>query len=437
MKKSIMVAIAILALGAVPGFFQQQRLSALREDHRKLAAAAVKLGLSLDSAGVPSDARLTKRQREDREKHALATGAELIALARELEAHEKGGGKPDDGFQKRAMETMVRLLGLDAAQLKRVIGQLRDDQGISGKTRGDLIAFSMMMLAEDHPEAAVALYAESSDLLDESMLGDHVISSALSRWAEISPNAALEWIRKNGDHSPEVAGDDAKRGVLAGIALNDPTLAFSVLDELKFEDAGGAIEAIVMSGNENPERRDAILAALRGHLAGIQSDSERDEIAGKALEAFARNSDNEGFDSLSGWLSEAGFTAEEKQHFAGGLSYFTTKGDTGRWIDWMSGNLPAESLGVPVRELVGEWTQEDYLAAGKWLSGSPDGPAKTAAVEAYAEAVAEYEPQVAAQWALTLPPGPGRDSTLRAIYQNWPAGDAEGAAAFAREHGLK
>ena len=437
MKNSLMVALAILALGAVPGFFQQQRLTALREDHRKLAAAAVKLGLPLASSGVATDARLTKRQREDREKRALATGAELMAFARELEAHEKSGGKQDDGFQERVMEMMARLLELDAGQLKRVIGQLRDDQGISGKTRGDLIAFSMMMLADDHPEAAAALYAESSDLLGESMLGGHAISSALSRWAETNPDAALDWLRKNAGQSPEVAGDDAKRGVLAGIALNDPTHAFRVLNELKFEDAGSAIEAIVMTGNENPERRNAILAALRGHLAGIQSDSEREEIAGEALEAFARNSDNEGFDSLSGWLSEAGFTAEEKEHFAGGLSYFTTKDDTGRWIDWMSGNLPEESLGVPVRELVGEWTQEDYLAAGKWLSGSPDGPAKTAAVEAYAEAVAEYEPQVAAQWAMTLPPGPGRDSTLRAVYQNWPAGDPEGAAAFAREHGLK
>jgi hypothetical protein len=38
---------------------------------------------------------------------------------------------------------------------------------------------------------------------------------------------------------------------------------------------------------------------------------------------------------------------------------------------------------------------------------------------------------------MTLPPGPGRDSTLRTVYQNWPASDPEGAAAFAREHGLE
>jgi ferric-dicitrate binding protein FerR (iron transport regulator) len=58
-------------------------------------------------------------------------------------------------------------------------------------------------------------------------------------------------------------------------------------------------------------------------------------------------------------------------------------------------------------------------------------------VQAYATAVAEYEPKVAAQWAMTLPEGPAREATLQAVYQNWPASDPDGAAAFAREHGLQ
>lgn len=52
------------------------------------------------------------------------------------------------------------------------------------------------------------------------------------------------------------------------------------------------------------------------------------------------------------------------------------------------------------------------------------------------EAVAEYEPQVAAQWALTLPAGEARQRTLLRIYQNWPKADAAAAAAFAKEQGL-
>lgn len=134
---------------------------------------------------------------------------------------------------------------------------------------------------------------------------------------------------------------------------------------------------------------------------------------------------------------EAGLTRSEKVRLANELTYFTTKADTGRWIEWMSGNLPEENLTEPVRKLIGEWTEQDYVAAGKWLSTTPDGPAKAAAVEAYARAVARYEPHVAAQWAMTLPPGVARNATLRAVHQNWPTDDPGGAATFAREHGLE
>ena len=437
MKKSIMLAIAILALGAAPGFFQANRLAGLREDHRKLVLVAVNLGIAPGDSTLGSEPRLTKRQRDDQAKQSLSIGSAVIAFAREMESIEQSGGTPDPDLQKRAMETMARLMELDPSELAQVIARLRESKEISSETRGNIIAFSIMSLSNDHPEAAVALFAESSDLLDQNMLGDHVISSALSRWAELNPSAALDWIKKNSEAHPEIASDEAKAGVIAGAATTDPRLAFKLMSEMKFEHSMSAINAIIMTGHENPEQRNAVLSALREHVAGVPNEAEREEIQSKALEMFARTADSEGFDSLSKWMDSSKFTPTEKEQFAGGLTYFTTKQETGRWVEWMSGNLPAGSLSDPVREVVGEWTQQDYVSAGQWLSTSSDGPAKTAAVEAYAAAVAEYEPQVAAQWTMTLPPGPGRDSTLKSVHENWPASDPEGATAFAREHGLE
>ena len=89
-----------------------------------------------------------------------------------------------------------------------------------------------------------------------------------------------------------------------------------------------------------------------------------------------------------------------------------------------------------VENLVGQWTQQDYQAAGKWLAAAADGPAKQAAVSTYAGTVAEYEPQTAVQWALTIPAGEQRQSTFEAIYQNWPKADAEAAAVFAKQYGV-
>jgi hypothetical protein len=153
---------------------------------------------------------------------------------------------------------------------------------------------------------------------------------------------------------------------------------------------------------------------------------------------LAASAGRDGFDSLADWISESQLNPEEKAHFARSLAYPITKQETGRWVAWIAGNLADSSSPDKVRELVGDWTQQDYQAAGTWLAANPlpDGPAKTAAVASYAVAVARHEPRIAAQWAMTLTPGPDRDSALSAIYQNWPPDDPDGAAEFAREQGL-
>jgi hypothetical protein len=69
------------------------------------------------------------------------------------------------------------------------------------------------------------------------------------------------------------------------------------------------------------------------------------------------------------------------------------------------------------------------------LATLTDDAAKTTATT-----LSRYEPEAAAQWALTLPPGKDRDETLNQIYHAWPKTDPaaiEAADAFARQHGLK
>jgi hypothetical protein len=83
------------------------------------------------------------------------------------------------------------------------------------------------------------------------------------------------------------------------------------------------------------------------------------------------------------------------------------------------------------------WTRNDYQSAGQWLTTAPDGLVKNAAIRSYAETVSPYDPETAAQWALTLPPGNERERTLRRIHQNWPADDSAAKEAFARKHGIQ
>ncbi len=435
MKFSLVSALIILAIGGMFGVLHQQRLTVLRAGHLQLVAQAGKLGITSDLTDNSGAVTVTKRQRGDRENEAAGLAAELVALSREMEHQGKAGVIPDPAFQKLGLEMISRLMALDATQIKAVIAGLRGDATLTDAARRNILGISMMMLSEEHPAAVLALFTESADMLDESPLSRQVISAALGRWAKDDPFAAMEWIRKNAATHPDLADEDAKRGIIAGSALTDPKLAFKLIGEMHFEDAASAIQAVVEAG-KTPAQRTAVLEALREHAATLPDAAARDEVLQESLESMGRNLSDEGFDSVRSWLTTARLSPQESAHFAAGLSYFNTQEDTGRWIDWMGQTLPKDQLGANVDNLLGQWTQQDYQAAGKWLSAAPDGPAKNAAVSTYAGTVAEYEPQTAIQWALTLPAGKERQATLATIYRNWPANDTAAAAEFALAHGI-
>ncbi len=434
MKISLALTGLILAIGLATGWLHRQRLTGLRGQRTELVAKAQTLGISADLPEAER-ARNTKRQREDRVASGGPLAGKFAAYAREIEANEREGDDPSEDFERRGRELMETLKGLDAAQLKTFIDALNGDAGLSESTRRNLLSGILLTILEDRPAVALEVMATSPDLLKENKMAELMISSALAQWAKEDPRAALEWMRKNATLHPNAADEDAKRSVLAGAAEHDPQLAFRLIGEMGLTDVSSAIETLVETAT-TAEKRSAILEALRGHLATMANPEQRDELLHESLETLGRNLADESYDSVQAWISSAKLSPAESARFAAGLSYFNTKQDTGRWIGWMAENLPKGELADSVDNLVGQWTQQDYLAAGKWLTTAPAGPAKQAAVSSYAQTVAEYEPQTAVQWALTLPPGEARQDTFQAIYRNWPSNDAEAAEAFAREHGV-
>ncbi|MEO5914166.1 MAG: hypothetical protein ABIS50_08035 [Luteolibacter sp.] len=437
MKISIALSLLILAIGATLGWQDHQRLETVRESHAKLVAEAAKSGIVVDSTHPEEGVRVTKHEREDKEKDAKKAAAEFIAFAKEMEAMQKKGGPPDEATQKKIMDFMDRMMSLDAGQLKILIAEVRANKDLKDETRQGLIGFSIMTLANDHPQAALALLTESSDVFDENGMSKHVISSSLAKWAKDDPMAALDWVRKNGEKFPDIVNDDAKRGMISGAAANDPKLAFQLIGELGLKDGDSAIRSIVDAA-KSPEERTATLAALREHLATLPEGEMRDQAANSAIRSLAQNAAKEGFEAGSKWIENAGFTPEQLAGVAdGGFSYNVKSDDTGKWVEWMGGNLPEGKSDSGIRNMVRNWTQNDYQAAGKWLSSTPDGPAKNVSIRTYAETVSKYEPETAAQWAMTLPPGKDRDQTLKNIYQNWPKDDAAAKEAFSKLRGIK
>jgi hypothetical protein len=425
MKASIALSILILAAAALFGWQQQGQLAAARETRLQVTAEARALGLAPDTllaAGTaPLPAKLGRIGSADRAAAATAFTKELIAFAVEMkEVEKKGGGAPDEALQTRAMEMMGRLLDLDAGQIKQVIAELKASTEIDDVTRGEIISFSVMMMASDHPEAALAIFTESSDLKEINGMGDQVVSAALAKWAEKDPLAALEWIRANSEKHSELVSDQAKAAVVAGAAKQDPKLAIRLLDELELGNMGQVAMSLAMSA-QSPEDSAGLLAALR------EGGDKHRALLHSVISSMAGQVSGGTFEQSQQWLAAAKLSDTEIAEFAESISPWQTGGNTGKWIDWIAGKLPPEELGPKIDEFVRQWTRQDFKAAGEWINSSAEGPAKVAAVKSFAETVAPFEPETALQWANTLPAGKEREDLIRDLQarSNAPVPDDE------------
>ena len=443
MKISIALSLLILVLGSVLSWQERQRHATVRASHDQLVAEAAQSGIALDPAHAVDGGRVTKRERErererqqgDKVADAKNAAAEEIALAKEMEAVENKGGRPDEATQKKFTASMDRMKALDPAQLKIFIAEIRAAKGLKDKTRESLINFSILMLAGDHPQTALALLTDSPESLKGNGLGKAVMSSSLAKWAMDDPASALEWVRAKMAKFPVLVDDNAKCGIISGAAVNDPRLAFKLIAELGIKDGDTAIRKIT-DGAKTPEERTATLAALRAHLATLPEGEVRDKASVTALRALTQNAAEQGFEAGSKWLENAALTPGQLAKacdFSSGIK----REESGKWVEWIGTKLPVEKSKDSIRSVVSNWTEEDYQAAGKWLATTPNGPTKNISIRSYAETVAQYEPETAAQWAMTLPPGKDRDETLENIYQNWPKDDGVAKEAFKKLHRIK
>lgn len=413
MKASLALAFLILAAAALFGWKQQGQLATAREVRSQVMAEARSLGLAPDAlladGSAPLPSKLGRLDGTDKAAAATAFAKELIAFAVEMKAAEKAsGGVPDEAMQTRAMEVIGRLLDFDAGQIKQIIGELKASTEIDDKTRGEIITFSVMMMANDHPEAALAMLAEISELKEMQGMGDQIVSSALGKWAVQDPMAALEWIRKNSEKHSKLVTDQAKAAVIAGAAKQDPKLAIRLLDELEIKNSGQVTMNLAMSAR-TAEERNSLIAALR------EGGEKKQEMLHSVLGAMAHQVTSGKFEDGQAWLATANLSETEMEKFAGNISPWQTSADTGKWIDWMADKLPADQLAPKRDEMVSQWTRQDFKAAGDWINNSPEGPAKIAAVKSFAKTVAPFEPETAVQWANTLPAGEEREELLRQI----------------------
>lgn len=442
MKLPLILTALIIAAGSFWGVKETRTLAKLREQHRQVIQEAATLGISSDATEPFTPTRSTKRQRDDGERKAKDFANTLVAFAKEMKEMEKNGTQPDEEMQKRIFDMVEGMYSLKGSELKIVIADLRSRSDLDDETRKEMIGFSIMMLAQQHPQTALAIFTESADMLDDNPMSNHVLSSALSQWAKDQPLEALEWIKQNAEKHPELVTEQTKRAVVIGASESDFGLAFQLSSELKLTAADDSILRSLARSAKTPERQADFLAALRKQAASMLDKEAAAQMMNSGIGTLFSTVADGGFDKAMEWMKTSGLNTDETSNLIKSmdqLGYHITKADTGKWLDWISTN--AGTVGVSdksesaTRNLVRNWTQNDYKAAGEWLASAPAGPQKETATIAYLETVAPYDSDVAAQWADTLT-GEKKTEALRKIHITLKNKNPQAAEDFANKHGI-
>jgi len=315
MKLPLALTFLILVAGSFWGVSENRHLTTLRERHRLVVREAAALGVSADPSKTVVTTKASQRPREDADRKAKEFAEKLVAFAKEMKELEKSGKQPDEAMQRRIMEMMDGMLSLNGDELKILIAELRERTDMDDDMRNGMLMFSIMMLSQQHPEAALALFTESSDLLDDNPMTKHALSAALGQWAKDQPLAALEWIKKNAEKHPELVTDDAKRAVITGAARNDFALAFQLIDELKISGDEGRIMMEIAHAADAPEQQVEFLRALRKQAADATDKEAGDRLVTAGLSSLFSKVAASGYDKTMEWMVSADLSSAAAPSF--------------------------------------------------------------------------------------------------------------------------
>jgi hypothetical protein len=437
MKFSIALTLLILVLGIASNWQTHQQLVFVREYHAELVAKAAQSGIPTEPMRRRDDSPNTKRMRENAQGNGKALAADFITAVIETEAFKRKNVIADEALKRKNLDLLASVMSLDSDQIRILISELLLASKELKVGQREELREILAGIANDHPQAALELFAKSAAIINEYSFGKQILNTSLTKWAIEAPMATVEWVRKNGEKFPELIDRNTKCKILSSATENHPELTLPVIKGLGLEQDLNAL-SIVEKLPKNAAERMAALVAIPAKLASLPEGESKTNASNLMLNGIMRSAVEEGFDAGTKWLIQAGFTPEQLSHMPDENFFYQIKLDeSGKWVEWFSKTLTSGKTDICIRKMIEKWTEKDHRAAGEWLASTPEGPAKNSSIRAFAETIASRDPQTAEQWAMTLPPGNDRRNTLKRIHHKWPNNQEVAKEAFAKMHHLK
>ena len=444
LKIPIVASSVILALGAIIAWKNHQQLTTAQVKQNQIITELTNIGFHVDRSHPEKGAYLTKRARKNEEENIihLNNPSHLADLIQKITVALKPDLQSDPKIGNLTNELKENFHNLDFEDWRILFTQLRTNQNfekigdnnfilneildILYQSANNLTENSLLQLASEFPE-----------FFKDNSLGRTFIENRLSDLLEKDSDAAIEWVQQNHSKFPGfVQGDSFAVGFISRLAITNPTRSFELISELAIKNVNYAI-LVSASDMQTNEQRTSFLNALLKNNFSLPEDKTRNEAIDTYKSSLARGALKQGFDISTQWLSIKENQPNDWSNLIKNIGVHTKATNYEKWAEWIEKNLPAESIDSGTHTLVSNWTKKDYRAAGEWLVKTSEGPTKHAAIRAYAETIAAYEPATAVQWADKLPPGESRDRTLNIIYNEWPKTDLAGKDAFGKLHHLE
>lgn len=443
MKSPVQTALMTVAVTAIIGtaWYQSQvlatersRLSSLRQQ--------VEAAVSAPSAAAPGtstnrpNGALQSSSPAKKPAPEIVLDEDRLQLIRDL-ASSMEAQKGIPNLRERSDDAMLAIGAMSNTEFRRYLKAVLACSDLSEAERKDHCKFAFFALLDRRPADALTLYTESDDW---AKLGvpPVFVSRAFLRWTAEDLPGALAWIRETIAERPEMIEETDRGQAIHVVAKTDPVLALSMITEFEISPPSNSTQSVIAVA-DTPEKRLKALEALRAYLPTIEDKGNRNQAGDYAVAILGRQLAKDGVEVGTKWADSVGLTTSEAWSLGSDIGDAVRPGEEAQWIAWFDSKLEDKYCGRPIRHIMGYWAKRDHKAAATWLNGAPEGAAKNAAVARFAETVSEVEPESAAQWAESLPPGNLRTKTLTEVYCNWPKkNEASKAAAraFAEKNGL-
>lgn len=425
MKISLLISMIIVSLTTYFGLTQKEKIKVLTSEWEELQTKAVAYNISTDPTITLSSKHIrNNHKRLAREQAIREISSELVAFVTKMNEHD---GPEDAEMEKEIAIILDKFANFSSSEHIFFIRIISSDSSIKDKTQNELVMMSITMISNENPETALSLLSE----FGESMkLGkhDYSISTILSLYAAQNLEGAVTWISEN----EKLLGDDLKEvkmELVSTIAENDLDAAIKLnksLDVYKNANFYSMLARGIKDGAQ-----DQFMEALQ--IADLTDSQRKAAFTNLAFSPFIRD-----FEAASTWLEGEKISDIDRKSIIQTLHPYQVRHAPAKWLSWIGQQeLDQQASEQVTREILTEWTKDNFVAAGEWIQTQDANPNKNIAVKVYAETLAPHEPAAAVDWAITLPEGPDRKALLQTIYRSLKQEDPSAATALAEEHDLR